>query len=61
VQYGKEEAVPLSEFQSAWSTSNDVMIVTSQTEKSSSGGADAVRPGPVLLPIRLDASLVRSV
>jgi hypothetical protein len=52
--YGKEEAVPLKEFESTWGTSNDVMIVT-ETEKA--GGESA--PGPVLLPITLDGSLAR--
>jgi Peptidase_C39 like family len=54
--YGKEEAVPLKEFESTWGTSNDVMIVT-QTAK---GGGEAA-PGPVLLPVALDGSLVRPV
>jgi hypothetical protein len=57
VQYGKEEAVPLSEFKSAWSTSDDVMIVTSRSGEGS--GGEEEQPGPVLLPIRMDASLVR--
>lgn len=58
---GKAESIPLSEFESAWSTSNDVMIVTDPSN-SSGGGVDEAtdaRPGPVLLPIVMDGSLAR--
>jgi hypothetical protein len=60
--YGKEESIPLSDFESAWSASNNAMIVTSQssgsTDGSATGGgletAPATTPGPVLLPVMLE-------
>ncbi len=59
---GKAESIPLSEFESAWSTSNDVMIVTDPSSSSGGGMAQErdARPGPVLLPIVMDGSLARS-
>jgi hypothetical protein len=59
--YGKEEAIPLSEFESAWSTSQDTMIVTETSKGGGAGGDAESTPGPVLLPITLDSSLVRQV
>jgi predicted double-glycine peptidase len=60
---GREESIPLSDFESAWSTSNDVMIVTTTTstdasDAASGGGLKQASPGPVLLPILLDRGLV---
>jgi hypothetical protein len=52
---GKEESIPLKEFESAWSISDNAMIVTS-TSGSSGGGVDstaAEQPGPILLPVVL--------
>jgi hypothetical protein len=57
---GKEESIPLKEFESSWSTSNNAMIVTST--KGSSGGdssgegidEEAETPGPILLPVVLN-------
>jgi len=61
---GKAEAIPLSEFESAWETSGDVMIVTEPTGESGGGAAAesgaAAAPGPVLLPIAIDGRLVRA-
>lgn len=68
---GKAEAIPLSEFESAWETSGDVMIVTEPTgeagESGGGGGSSSSEPsagvsaGPVLLPIAIDGRLVRAV
>ena len=53
------EAVSLSALRSAWSASNDAMIVISCREPGSAEQPDA-RDGPVLLPIVLDAALVHA-
>jgi len=70
---GKAEAIPLSEFESAWETSGDVMIVTEPTGEAGTGGeaaagggggaepAAGASAGPVLLPIAIDGRLVRAV
>jgi hypothetical protein len=62
---GKAEAIPLSEFESAWETSGDVMIVTEPTADAAGGGgaegaASDAAGGPVLLPIAIDGRLVRA-
>jgi predicted double-glycine peptidase len=64
--YGKEESIPLSEFKSAWSTSDNAMIVTQSTDVEGSGGsgggidtAAESSPGPVLLPITLEGDRLR--
>ena len=62
---GKAEAIPLSEFESAWETSGDVMIVTEPTGEAGErggGGGGGAEPGrgaagPVLLPIAIDGRL----
>jgi uncharacterized protein YvpB len=57
---GKAEAIPLSEFESAWETSGDVMIVTEPTGEADAGGAAAeAAAGPVLLPFAVDGRLLR--
>jgi hypothetical protein len=57
---GKEESIPLKEFESSWSTSDNAMIVTSTSGSSGDGSsgsgideATAARPGPILLPVVL--------
>jgi hypothetical protein len=63
---GKAEAIPLSEFESAWETSGDVMIVTEPTGEAGERGGDddeasaGASAGPVLLPIAIDGRLVRA-